>query len=201
MLWNRTRSKRKKRRILRRLAHLPPRSVILVQDEIDLLLFPPLQASWSPRGQPHRVVLSGKNAKRVLFGTINIRTGRRLLLARERQRAVDFCAFLELIHSHYRAWHVVLLLDEDSSHTAKISQALAQRYGIQLEWLPKRSPHLNPMDHLWRDATHAVLANRQHQSIDALVTHTLAYLHSLTPRETLRKAGLLSPDFWLRDIL
>jgi len=147
------------------------------------------------------VVLSGQNAKRVLFGTVNIRTGRRLLLARERQRAVDFCAFLERIHSRYRGWHVVLLLDEDSSHTAKASQALAHQYGIQLEWLPKRSPHLNPMDHLWRDATHVALANRQHQSIEALVTHTLAYLHSLTPRETLRKAGLLSPDFWLKSIL
>jgi hypothetical protein len=135
------------------------------------------------------------------YRTINIRTGRRLLLTRERQRAVDFCAFRERIHSQYRAWPVILLLDEDSSHTAKSSQALAHSYGIQLEWLPKRSPHLNPMDPLWRDATHVALANRQHQSIDALVTHALAYLHSLTPRETLRKAGLLSPDFWLRDIL
>jgi transposase len=201
MLWSRTPSERKKHRILRTLANLPPRSVILVQDEIDLLLFPPLQASWSPRGKPHRVLLRGQNAKRVLFGTLNIRTGRRLLLARERQRAVDFCAFLERIHGHYRAWHVVLLLDEDSSHTAKVSQALAHRLGIGLEWLPKRSPHLNPVDHLWRDATHVVLANRRHQSIDALVTHTLDYLYSLTPQETLRKAGLLSPDFWLRDIL
>jgi hypothetical protein len=201
MLWSRTLSERKKRRILRKLADLPPRSVILAQDEIDLLLFPPLQASWSPRGQPQRVVLSGQNAKRILFGTLNLRTGHRLLLARERQRAVDFCALLELIHWRYRAWHVVVLLDEDSSHTAKISQALAHKYTIDLEWLPKRSPHLNPMDHLWRDATHVVLANRQHQSIDALVTHVLGYLQSLTPRETLRKAGLLSPDFWLKDIL
>jgi len=33
------------------------------------------------------------------------------------------------------------------------------------------------------------------------VTHVLAYLHSLTPHQTLHKAGLLSPEFWLRDIL
>lgn len=88
----------------------------------------------------------------MLFGTINIRTGHRLLLARRWQRAVDFCTFLEIIHRHYRTWQVALLLDEDSSHTANISEATAQTRRTRLLWLPKRSPHLNPMDHLWRDA-------------------------------------------------
>ncbi len=175
--------------------------MILAEDETDLLLFPPLRSSWSPRGHPHPVTLSGRNAKRVLFGTINIRTGHRLLLARRRQRAVDFCAFLETIHRHYRAWQVVLLLDEDSSYTAHISEATAQTYRVRLLWLPKRSPHLNPMDHLWRDAKAVTAADRQHHSIDALVTHTIAYLSSLSAQQALRKAGLLSPNCWLKDIL
>ncbi len=183
------------------MADLPARSVILAQDETDLLLFPPLRSSWSPQGQPREALLSGHNAKRVLFGTVNIRTGHRLWLVRVRQRAVDFCAFLELLHRHYRAWHVLLLLDENPSHTAKVSTALAQEYQIQLEWLPKRSPHLNPMDHLWRDAKGVAAANRQHHSVDDLATHTVTYLDSLTDREALRKAGLLSPDFWLRNIV
>ncbi len=177
------------------MAHLPPRSVILAQDETDWLMFPPRQASGSPRGKPHRVILSGKNAQRVWFATIDIRMGHRLWLVRDRQRALDFGAFLELIHRHYRAWQVVVLLDEDSSHMARVSPSLAHTHKIQLEWLPKRSPHLNPADHLWHDAKRVALANRQHRSIDALVRHTLAYLNRLTSRETLRKAGLVSPDF------
>jgi hypothetical protein len=79
-----------------------------------------------------------------------------LLLARRRQRAVDFCGFLEIIHRHYRVWQVVLL----------------------------------------RDAVTA--ADRQHRSIDALVTHTMAYLSSLSPQQALRKAGVLSPNCWLK---
>ena len=49
--WTRTRSARKKRRIRRQIRALPPHSVVLAQDETDLLLFPPLRAAWSKRGE------------------------------------------------------------------------------------------------------------------------------------------------------
>jgi hypothetical protein len=93
--------------------------VVLAEDETDLLLFPPLRAAWSPRGRPKEVLLCGRNARRVVFGAMNLTTGRRLLLPRERQRAGDFQAFLRAVHSAYRGWHVAMLLDEDPSHTAK----------------------------------------------------------------------------------
>jgi hypothetical protein len=38
--------------------------VVLAEDETDLLLFPPLRASWSPRGEPAQVMLTGRNANR-----------------------------------------------------------------------------------------------------------------------------------------
>lgn len=128
---------------------MPPRRVLLAEDETDLLLFPPLRAGWSLRGQPTRVLLSGRNARRVVFGAMNLATGHRLLLARLQQRAEDFQVFLAQVHRHYRGWHVGLLLDEDPSHTAAASQALAEHFGMRLLWLPKRCPELNPMDTLW----------------------------------------------------
>lgn len=174
--------------------------MILAEDETDLLLFPPLRASWSLRGHPRQVVLSGRNAKRVLFGSINLRTGHRLSLVRFRQRSEDFRAFLELIHQQYRAWHVVLLLDGDSSHTAAASQTVAEQYHIERIWLPKRSPHLNPMDHLWRHSKGGVLANRQYASIEELAEQTRNDLQGLSPQQALRKAGLQSEDFWLYNL-
>ncbi len=192
---------KKMERIRHFLANLGPRSVILAEDETDLSLFPPLRSSWSPRGHPQEVLLSGKNDRRVLFGALSVRTGHRVSLVRERHRGEDFRAFLEVVHRHYRAWYVVVLLDEDSSHTAGESQLLAADYGLALIWLPKRSPHLNPMDHLWRHVKGVALANRQYVLIGDLVTHALNYLDSLSPRQTLRKAGVLSPDFWLKGIL
>jgi DDE superfamily endonuclease len=97
----------------------------------------------------------------VIFGAMNVRTAHRLFLVRENQRAVDFQAFLRLVHQHYRGWHAALLLDEDSSHTAGSSEALAAELDIQTIWLPKRSPKLNPLDHLWGDAKDEISANKQ----------------------------------------
>jgi transposase len=196
-----TRTERKKRWIRRRIPQLPERSVILAEDETDLLLFPPLRSGWAPRGAQAKVWLTGRNASRVLFGAVNVRTGHLVLLCRMHQRAPDFCAFLHELRRRYRGRHVALLLDGDTSHTAKASQRLAAKLGITLLWLPTRSPHLNPMDHLWRDVKQNVCANRQDASIDRLVTRVIGHLQALSPRSVLRKAGVLSRRFWLRSAL
>jgi hypothetical protein len=175
--------------------------VLLAEDETDLLLFPPLRAGWALRGRPREIPISGKNARRVVFGAMNLRTGHRLFLVREHQRAVDFQAFLRLVHQHYRGWHVALLLDEDSSHTAGSSVELATELDIETIWLPKRSPKLNPMDHLWGDAKDEVSANKQYATIDDQVDRFLEYLTSLSAWEALTKAGVLSEKFWLRAAL
>jgi hypothetical protein len=175
--------------------------VVLAEDETDLLLFPPLRSVWSPRGEAKRVVLSGRNARRTVFGAMNLRTGLRLFLAQERQRAANFQAFLRVIHHHYRGWHVALLLDEDPSHTAKGSVRLADWFDIDLLWLPKRRPELNPMDTLWGQGKDVISADKQYSTIDEQVDRFLCYLGSLSPWQALHTAGVYSADFWLNSVL
>jgi len=172
---------------------------VLAQDETDLLLFPPLRAAWSRRGEPARVWLSGRNARRVIFGAMNLRTGARLFLPRLKGRSGDFRAFLSEVRSRYRGWHVALLLDEDPSHTAKIS--LREAEGMTLLWLPNRAPKLNPMDTLWGQAKDVVSANKQYSTIEEQVDRFLEYLYSLTDKEALHLSGVLSRKFWLRRAL
>jgi transposase len=175
--------------------------VVLAEDETDLRLFPPLRSGWAVRGQPAPVPISGFNAKRVLFGVINIRTGHRLFLPRKKQRGEDFRAFLELVRWQWRSFDLFVLLDEDSSHTAGLSQELAADLAVELLWLPKRSPHLNPMDHLWRHGKEVKSANWQYGSIDTQVERFIGYLSGLSAGEALRKAGLMSEDCWLQAIV
>jgi transposase len=189
------------RRIRRQIRQLRPRSVLLAQDETDLLLFPPLRSAWSLRGQRHEVRLSGRNARRVIFGAMNLLTGTRLLLAREYQRAGDFQAFLRLLHHHYRGWHVALLLDEDPSHTAHGSVQLAEEIDVELIGLPKRAPQLNPMDTLWGQGKDVISANKQDASIDEQVSRFVKHLQGLSDWEALQTSGVLSADFWLRGAL
>lgn len=188
----------KMRRIRQRIKELGPRDVVLFEDETDLLLFPPLRACWARRGESAEVRLCGANARRVLFGALNARTGTRLFLERQRQRAEEFKEFLGLIHEHYRGWRVLLLLDNDGSHTAKTSRREARALGIDLIWLPVRCPELNAIDHLWRHGKERICANRQYASIEEQVHHFLHYLEGLTVEETLRKAGVLSENYWLK---
>jgi hypothetical protein len=199
MCWRQIRRKRKKRRIRCQIRALSKRSVVLAEDETDLLLFPPLRASWSPRGQPAEVVLSGRNAKRVIFGAMNLRTGSRLLLSRPKGRSEDFQAFLAMVRCAYRGWHVALLLDEDSCHSAQASRREAEK--MTLLWLPKRSPKLNPMDTLWGQAKDVVSANKQYASIEEQADRFLAYLGQMPNHQALHAAGVLSKNFWLRAAL
>jgi transposase len=179
---------------------LTPRTVLLALDETDLLLLPPLRAGWARRGQPAPVPLSGQNARRTVFGSLNLQTGHALFLAQKHKRAENFQAFLKLIHRHYRGWSVALLLDENSCHTAQGSLRLVHALGIQLVWLPKRSPHLNPVEHLWRHAKGLVCANYQDASLDQQVSGFIDYLQSLPATQRLRKAGVLSKNFWLQRV-
>jgi hypothetical protein len=178
---------------------LPRRSVVLAEDETDLMMFPPLRAGWSPRGEPAEVGLSGWNARRVIFGAINLQTGTRVLLPRSKNRSGDYQAFLAELRSRYRGWHVALLLDEASSHTAGASLRAAQ--GMTLLWLPNRAPELNPMDTLWGRAKDVVSANKQYETVEEHVRRFLEYLESLSGRETLHTAGVLSDEFWLSATL
>lgn len=132
---------------------------------------------------------------------MNLRTGKRLFLAREHQRQHDFQAFLELIHKHYRGWHIALLLDSNPSHTAGRSQQLARDLQIDLLWLPKRAPELNPMDELWGQAKDIVSANLQYPTIDDHLMTFIEYLECLTDWEARYASGVLSRDFWLKSVL
>ncbi len=175
--------------------------MVLAEDETDLLLFPPLRSAWSCQGQPRKVLISGRNARRVIFGAMNLVTGRRWFLARKHQRGEDFRAFLEHLHGHYRGWHLAMLLDEDPSHTADQSVALAERLDVELIWLPKRSPELNPLDHLWGQGKDVISANRQYATIDRHVERFVQYLEGLSNREALSASGVLSDNFWLKTTL
>jgi hypothetical protein len=173
--------------------------VVLAEDETDLLLFPPLRAGWSLRGEPAEVWLSGRNARRVVFGAMNLWTGTRLLLPRQQGRAGDFQAFLDVVEWHYRGWHVALLVDEDPSHTAQGSLRRAE--GMTLLWLPKRSPELNPMGTLWGQGKDVISANKRYAFIDEQVERFLAHVYGLSNQEALHTSGVLSDDFWLRRTL
>lgn len=180
---------------------MPPGAVLLFIDATTLRWFPPLRYAWAFRGTQALVKITGRNAKRVLFGALNPRTGHRLVLRRFRQRQEDFQAFLQHLRHHYGGRPIWLLLDKAPCHDAIKSQQLAAQWGFTLLWLPKQCPELNPVDHLWKELKRLMAANRQFKTVDKGADYAEHWFLGLTPREALRKGGILSKDFWLKDIL
>lgn len=174
---------------------------MLFTDWTILRLFPPLRAAWAPAGATATVVITGENAKAVLFGAISLRTGHRVVVARPRAAGADARAFLEELRRHYRGRGTIwLLADRATAHTNAQTQALAARLDIRFVWLPKQAPELNAMDQLWRELKTVIAANRQAPNVAALAAMATLWVLMLSPTEARRKAGMLSPHFWLRNL-
>jgi len=178
---------------------MPAKAVLLFEDETILRLFPVLRRAWSLRGHQARVPITGKNAKRVLFGAINMRTGHRIVMRRANMRHQHFRDYLRLLRSCYSGRAIWLLLDEAPSHTAPQSEALAKELGIELVYLPKQCSELNAMDQLWQDLKSEISANYQFRDIDEHAAKASHWVLSLSKTEALRKAGVLSKNFWLQS--
>jgi transposase len=175
--------------------------VVLFTDWTLLRLFPPLRGAWAPVGSAGEVVITGENAKAVLFGAIHLRTGHRVVAAQPNAGGPDARAFLRELRHHYRGARTIwLLADRASAHPDHQTQALAGQLRIRFVWLPKQAPELNAMDQLWRELKRVIAANRQAPTIAALATSAMLWVLMLSPIEARRKAGLLSPHFWLRDL-
>jgi len=166
-------------------------------DETILLETPPLYSAYGRIGEQVRVPITGSHARRVLHGALNIATGAVLLFITDAWDEETHQQFLRLVRAHWRGWHIVLFEDRGTPHTAHESRRVAAHLGIQIRWLPRATPELNAMDHLWRHVKRQGLANRATQTIDASADAACHYLLAMSSRERLRKAGVFSGHFWL----
>lgn len=112
---------------------------MLALDETTLRHLPPLRAAWALRGEQAQVPISGKNARRSLFGTVNLRNGRRVLMSSARQRLGDFHRFLRRLRAGIGGCGALwLLLDRHGSHRSREQSASgrATRHPLALAAAP-----------------------------------------------------------------
>jgi hypothetical protein len=166
-------------------------------DETIITETPPLYAGYGPIGEQVRVPITGNRAKRVVHGTINVQSGDVLLLITAEWTKETHQAHLAMIRGHWRGWNVVLFEDKASQHKAPGSLQRAEQLGIEVRLLPRATPELNAMDHLWRHTKRQTQANRPPQPIEDSALDACRYILNLSPQERLRQAGVLSDNFWL----
>ena len=145
-------------------------------------------------------ILGQHRDKRILTGVLNIQTGTYLQYFSQTYTQNTFHRILHYVRQHWRGWKIVLFLDRISAQWAGSSRQLARQLGIELRWLPKACPELNPLDHLWRHLKKDILANEPLPNLEATLKRAWSYLADLSPSERLRKAGVFSGHFWLQDV-
>jgi transposase len=167
-------------------------------DETTLREFPPLRAGWARRGQQQVVVLSGRNARRVVHGALNAATGAFVSVVRERSRQDDCIAFLEALGQVRPEVPKLLVWDNAPPHHPKRVQAAAQATHIHIAFLPFRAPELMPCEDLWRLTKAVVAANRAYEAVQEQAERAVAWLAHLSPFDRLLKSGLFGAKFqWL----
>lgn len=168
-------------------------------DEIIITETPPLYCCYGRIGQQVCVPITGNRQKRIIHGVLNIATGELLLLITKVWDEVTSQYFLEMIRRHWRGWHIVLFEDRGSPHTAEDTLELARQLSLAVRLLPRACPELNAMDHLFRSVKGRGVANRPTLSIDQSADAACRHLLAMSRQERLRKAGVLSGNFWLTN--
>ncbi len=89
----------------------------------------------------------------------------------ERKRTAEYIAHIEQVLSHWPDRPIVLVTDNYQIHKTKAVKELKRReFGRFLQvYLPTYSPHLNPIEMLWRYIHHMVTHNYKFDTLAALM--------------------------------
>jgi transposase len=171
---------------------------VWVGDTTTLREFPPLRAAWARRGQQVEVVISGRNARRALHGALNPATGELVRTVTARARGEDVATAVGALGAVRPGVPKLLVWDNAPPHHTHAARDAAAAGGIEIAWLPFRSPELNPCEDLWRRLKAVVAANRSYAAVDELAARATAWLDALAPDDVRRYAGLTRSKFeWL----
>ncbi len=166
-----------------------PEAAVLYADESRIELLPLIRAMWHWLDEQIRVPTPGSNQTRCLFGALNIRSGQWSYLVRRHMYKEDFIAFLEHLLTVYASGLIILIVDNYSSHTAKLVAAwLEEHPRLQMHVLPKYCSHLNPVENIWLRLKERIAANRLHGSLDGLLEAVTQFFDAMTPRLALHWA-------------
>jgi len=115
-------------------------------------------------------------AKRWDWAAVEPLTGQTVHVVHRRRNNVGFRRLLAAISRAYQLperpqCKVVLFVDNDRAHNAKVVQQLLDKHShqIQIEWLPAYSPELNAQEDVWQHLRRRVTHNHYFDHISALL--------------------------------
>ena len=153
-----------------------PKTTVLFQDETYARMHPSLMAAWAPPGQRPVIDTWDSHQRRVLYGSVNPRTGALDLLWSNSLCGPAMVAHLEQIARSYPTGRVYVVMDNGGAHHSKLVENwFAQQRRLRPFYLPPYSPDLNPIERLWKDYRSQVLHNHRYRQVSELEAASRAY--------------------------
>jgi hypothetical protein len=138
----------------------------MAPDETILTETPPLYRRYGRIGRPVTVPIPGSRQKGSLYGPNDVGTGQAVSEVTGEWNQLTRRAFLPRVRSHRRGRHLVPFEDRVGQHTAPDGLLWAACLGIEVWLLPRATPELDAIDHLWKEGKQEAPADRLTESID-----------------------------------
>ncbi len=177
------------------LRDLPDDETAVFQDEVDINLNPDIGFMWMRRGEQAEVVTPGDNAKNYLAGSLHWRTGTLLAAVTGPKRDGKLvAAHLEELCRRLRRYRVIhVILDNAKIHKCAAVQAVLRRHAgrLQLHYLPKYAPEMNPIERVWWHLREEITRNHTCKTLEELIALVFAWL---TDRKSFTVEGSIYHD-------
>jgi transposase len=160
-----------------------PEAILIAEAECDLHLLAVVRAMWQRISTQTRIPTPGQNAKRGVFGFLNLRTGEWFYHLTEHKRGAEFIVFLDQLRVIYPVNLIFVLVDNASIHTSQaVKKWVADHSRLELVYLPTYSGHkLNPVEKVWWALKAEISANRCFKTLKDLDSAIQRFFATFTP--------------------
>jgi transposase len=136
--------------------------ILYCEDEASVCLTPLLGKTWSERGRPRKVAVTGARASIAAMSALSPKGRLVFRLHEKRITSVEVIDFLKQLLRQHPGRHVVVVMDQAKPHTSKVTKAfIASRPRLHVFYLPPYSPDWNPDEKVWNHLkNHELKAHR-----------------------------------------
>ncbi len=131
-------------------AQLKENELIVYSDEAGVKLDVDLGKIWAPKGQQPEIITHSPYGKVNLTGFVCPANGDIFINQMEKGNSENFIKQLAFLAETYHGFNVKLYVDNARWHKTKtVYEWLEENPGIELKFLPKYAPKINPMERHW----------------------------------------------------
>lgn len=140
---------------------LPQEESVLFCDGVHPTMQTKITYGWIRKGQNKEIATIASRTRMNWLGALNLETMKVVVEEFETLNGESMARYFAKVRAAYpdgRKLH--LILDQSGYNKSAIAREAAQKYGINLMYLPPYSPNLNPIERLWKVMNEYVRNNR-----------------------------------------